>query len=248
MNAPSEQESGFENLPLRLAYIFLAANGLAAEATEIRTSQERLGSYTSSRKHAKIVAVIRHRALLDAFIDRSWKFARTAEGNRILGRYEKIYSRYEQSGGTDVSAPGRPAEEDSEAGTKFALEAQLRDYLEGGLGTLEPGLSLWPVENGDAVEFQLDDQGPSRRIDILAKDGGGIPVIVELKVGRGHEKTVGQALYYRARIKRKFNVNRVRIFIVAAEISAELRDTASEVSDVILFEYTLSVNVAQVSH
>jgi len=75
------------------------------------------------------------------------------------------------------------------------------------------------VEDGDAVEFQVDEQGPSRRIDILAKDRGGLPVVIELKVSRGHEKTVGQALYYRARIKQRFGAERVRIFIVAQRLA-----------------------------
>jgi RecB family endonuclease NucS len=111
------------------------------------------------------------------------------------------------------------------------------------LGILEQGLSLWPVEEGDAVDFPVDEQGPSRRIDILAQDRDQVPVIIELKVSRGHEKTVGQALYYRAKIKQRFAAKLVKIFIVAAEISPELRTAASEVSDVFLFEYSLAVKV-----
>jgi hypothetical protein len=93
------------------------------------------------------------------------------------------------------------------------------------------------------VEFQVDEQGPSRRIDILAKDNEGLPVVIELKVSRGHEKTVGQALYYRARIRQRFGAKRVRIFIVASEISPELRAAASEVPAVLLFEYSLAFKV-----
>jgi hypothetical protein len=72
-------------------------------------------------------------------------------------------------------------------------------------------------------------------------------VIIELKVSRGHEKTVGQVLYYRARIKQRFSAERVRIFIVGAEISPELRAAASEVSDVLLFEYSLAVKVTAIT-
>jgi hypothetical protein len=93
----------------------------------------------------------------------------------------------------------------------------------------------------------VDDQGPSHRIDILAKDRGGLPVIVELKVSRGHEKTIGQVLYYRAKIKHQFSAERVRIFIVAEEISPELRAAASEISDVLLFEYSLAVKVTTIA-
>jgi hypothetical protein len=154
--------------------------------------------------------LLRRKDLLDKFIETTWHFALTPAGKRKLNRYDQIYSRYEKSGGS-VSSPNAPTEDESEAGTKFALEEQLRDYLAENLGILEPSLSLWPVENGDAVEFQVDEQGPTRRIDILAKDHDGLPVVIELKVSRGHEKTIGQALYYRARIKRRFGTERVRI-------------------------------------
>jgi RecB family endonuclease NucS len=80
-------------------------------------------------------------------------------------------------------------------------------------------------------------------VDILAKDKAGIPVVIELKVSRGHERTIGQALYYRAKVKEIFNVERVRIFIVALEMSLELRSAAKEVLDVSLFEYSLSMTV-----
>ena len=84
-------------------------------------------------------------------------------------------------------------------------------------------------------------------IDILARDRSELPVIIELMVNRGHEKTVGQALYYRARIKQRFGAERVRIFIIAAEISPELRAAASEVSDVLLFECGLAVKVTAIT-
>lgn len=245
--ATPTQEPEFENLPLRLAWPFLEANGLATEATNIRTSPERLGSYTSSLRRAKIVNLLRRKGLLDRFIDTKWPLALTLAGKAKLKWYDHIYSKYEPSGVAAAPCTNGTTEDETEAGTRFALEEQLRDYLAENLGILEPSLSLWPVENGDAVEFQVDEQGPSRRIDILAKDRAGLPVVIELKVSRGHEKTVGQALYYRARVKQRFGAQRVRIFIVAAEISPELRAAASEVSDVLLFEYSLAVKVTAIT-
>jgi len=171
-----------------------------------------------------------------------WRFAKSPAGIKKLKWYDELYSKFKTSG---TSSP--PPEEETEVGTQFALEAHLRDYLAENLGILESGLSQWSVEDGDAVEFQVDDQGPSHRIDILAKDHGGLPVIIELKVSKGYEKTVGQVLYYRAKIKQRFSAERVRIFIVAEEISPELRAAASEVSDVFLFEYNLEVKVTAVN-
>src|SRR5271166_666021 len=214
------------SLPLKLAYAFLEANNLATEAAEIRTSRERLGSYTSTLKKAKIVGLLREKGLLDKFVETNWSLALEPAGKKKLARYERIYSMYKTS--TDATTEDETEDEAEEAGTKFALEEQLRDYLAENLGILEQGLSLWPLEQGDAVEFPVDEQGPSRRIDILAQDRDQVPVIIELKVSRGHEKTVGQALYYRAKIKQRFAAKVVKIFIVAAEISPELRAAASE--------------------
>ena len=111
---------------------------------------------------------------------------------------------------------------------------------------MERGLAQFPTTDGRTpVEFSVDDSG--RRIDILAKDNDGIPVVIELKVSRGHERTIGQALYYRGRIKTLFNVPRVRIFIVASQIGPELRLAAGDLPDVTLFDYRLSMTVERVS-
>jgi RecB family endonuclease NucS len=124
----------------------------------------------------------------------------------------------------------------------FALEAHLRDYLARNLKLLESGLTLWS-QNPPSVEFGV----AGRRIDILAKDTDGVPVIIELKLSRGHEQTVGQSLYYRGRLRTQLNVSRVRIIMVAAEITDELRIASNEVSDVALYEYSLSMSVNKVS-
>jgi RecB family endonuclease NucS len=118
----------------------------------------------------------------------------------------------------------------------------LRDYLAQHLELLEKELKPWRVGEEDTVEFPVG----GRRVDILAKDKAGLPVVVELKVSRGHERTIGQALYYRAKIKEMSKVERVRIFIVALELSPELRAAAKELPDVLLFEYSLSMTVRSV--
>src|SRR5260370_28841299 len=93
--APTTQEPEFENLPLRLAWPFLEANGLATEAAEIRTSPERLGSYTTTLRRAKPVPSLRHKDLLDRFIETNWQFTLTLEGGKKLNNYDQVDSRYE---------------------------------------------------------------------------------------------------------------------------------------------------------
>lgn len=88
--------------------------------------------------------------------------------------------------------------------------------------------------------------GTGRRIDILAKDAAGLPVVIELKVSRGHERTLGQALYYRGRVRELFNVESARIIIIAREISAELTTAAKDIEWVSLFQYRLSMTLDRV--
>jgi hypothetical protein len=248
MATSPKHEPEFEALPLRLAYGFLETNGLAGDAAEVKKSPERLGSYTSTLRRAKIVALLRSKGLLKTFIETSWPHGLSPDGKKKIDFYDRIHSRYEESKSKgELAVPLDTNDDEIEAGTEFLQEQQLRDYLAENPFILEPGLSLWPVEDGDAVEFQVDEGGQSRRVDILARDKSGSPVVIELKVSRGHERTVGQALYYRARVKQRFGAKRVRIFIVASIISPQLRAAASEVPDVVLFEYSLEVKVAKVS-
>lgn len=126
------------------------------------------------------------------------------------------------------------------ASPSFAFEAHLRDYLARNLNILELGLTLW-VGNSELQSVEYDIQG--RRIDILARDTAGTPVIIELKVSRGHEKTIGQCLYYRAKLKELLGAPKVRVMIVAQKLDTELCLAATEVPDVDLFEYSLSMTV-----
>ena len=143
--ATATQEPEFENLPLRLAWPFLEANGLATEAAEITTSPERLGSYTTTLRHAKLVALLRRKDILDRFIETNWQFALTPEGKKKLNHYDQVYSKYEASGlGGTHNGDAITTEDETEARTKFALEEQLRDYLAENLCILKPGFHCGP--------------------------------------------------------------------------------------------------------
>jgi hypothetical protein len=140
-----------------------------------------------------------------------------------------------------ITSDMEPEEIESQAGSTFALEAHLRDYLARNLSILERGLRLWS-DSPPSVEYSIEN----RRIDILARDSDDIPVVVELKLSKGHEKTLGQALYYRAKLKQVLQSARVRIIMVASEITDELRLASTEVTDVDVFSYRLSMQVHRV--
>ena len=174
--------------------------------------------------------------------------ARNSSAPKII-RYEKsskTYSRlpqgYVEADSLLRDSTNYDGDEELEVDSKFALEAHLRDYLAKNLGLLEPGLTLWTGTEAESVEYALEN----RRIDILAKDRGGVPVVVELKLSRGHERTLGQALYYRGKLKQLLKVSRVRIIMVAGEITEELRIASTEVSDVDVFSYKLTMQVQKI--
>jgi hypothetical protein len=142
-----------------------------------------------------------------------------------------------------VSEPMQPAEN-----SLFALESHLRDYLAKnitGLPGLPARLSVYASPDGrDGVEFQTD-VGP---IDILAVDEVGQFIVIELKLGRGPDSTLGQILRYMGWVSRHLADGKpVKGIIVASEIPAKLRYAVTQVPTVSLMEYDLTFSVRSVS-
>ena len=125
----------------------------------------------------------------------------------------------------------------------FFLERHLRDFLVQNLNILESGLELYSTQPS-SVEFCVE----GRFIDILAKDATGTPVVIELKVKKAYDRVIGQALLYRTLIEKKLEVDRVRLILVAARISKELRFATKHIKDLNLFEYKLSMQVSPISN
>ena len=231
----------YENLPLKYAYIFLEEKGFAKEAEDIKTSKESYKSYTTTLKRAKLVNILDKTNLLEEFIENWWPQGKSENGIKLINRYRNIFKRYEN----------RELEEDEEEEerveeTSFAYEEDLRDYLRNNLSIIEKDLSLYEDEenNINGVEYSVDDK--NKRIDILAMDKNRIPVVIELKVSKGYERVIGQCLYYKNRIKRVFDVDRVRIIIVAREISERLKIASEGIPDIELYEYKLSLSLNRV--
>jgi endonuclease len=133
--------------------------------------------------------------------------------------------------------------EESAETTAFAYERDLRSYLVKNLSVIEPGLHLYEEEEITGEEFPVG----GRFIDILAVDKEGAYVVIELKVSRGYDRTIGQLLRYSAWVKKNMETPKpVRGFIVAKEITDDLKLAASLVHDVRLVEYKISFELRPV--
>jgi hypothetical protein len=127
-----------------------------------------------------------------------------------------------------------------EGSSEFAYEAELRNNLAKSLGSIEPGLRLYQDEDGefDGLEFPVG----GRRIDILALDRLDDFVVIELKVSRGHERTIGQLARYMGWIKKNLaGQKRTRGMIVASKITEDLKLAASVIPNVALVEYQMAL-------
>lgn len=125
-----------------------------------------------------------------------------------------------------------------ESDGQFAYEHNLRDYLARNMDLIERGLELVGIEQ---------DAG-GRRIDILGRDTNGCYVVVELKVSRGYDRVVGQLLRYQNWVRRNLSDGRpVRGVIIASEITPDLRLACESLSDVRLLEYSLAVELKDVT-
>lgn len=132
----------------------------------------------------------------------------------------------------------------SEGGSEFAYERHLRDYLAKNLSVIEVGLKLYEEEDFNGIEFPVG----GRFIDLLAIDSKGDFVVIELKVSRGYDKTIGQILRYMGWIQKNLAGEKaVRGIIVASEITDDLRLATSRIRDVKLMEYELSFKLKPVA-
>lgn len=93
--------------------------------------------------------------------------------------------------------------------TTFGLERDLQMALLANLQQLERGLF---VDGGE--EYKV----PSGRIDILAKDSHGTPVVIELKAGTADRDAIGQILSYMGDLQTD-NPLKVRGIVVAGDFT-----------------------------
>ncbi len=143
--------------------------------------------------------------------------------------------------GQDAIEEQETEEEESEQA--FAAESDLRDFLAKNPASIEPGLSLYQKEGRSGVEYPIENG----YIDILAVDRDKRFVVIELKVGRGRNKTVGQLLYYMGWVDNHLGNGPCRGMIIARDISDDLKLAVRRVPGVSVARYHLTVSVELLS-
>ncbi len=128
---------------------------------------------------------------------------------------------------------------------EFAYEKDLQNFLSKNPSLIEPDLHLYEEEGITGLEFPVGN----RRIDILALDRENGYVVIELKVSRGYDRVIGQLLRYIAWIQHHHAEpgQNVRGIIIAREISEDLLLACSQLDNVDLYEYQLSVSLRPVA-
>jgi endonuclease len=144
----------------------------------------------------------------------------------------------------EVEIENEDLDENNYESKEFAYEKDLQNFLAKNLYVIEENLKLYEQDEINGIEYPAG----GRFIDILAVDKNNNFVVVELKVARGYDRTIGQILRYMAWIKKELadQGQLVRGVIVASNISNDLKLASSSLSNVELFEYKLSFSLNKI--
>lgn len=124
----------------------------------------------------------------------------------------------------------------------LSLEKDLHSYLAARVSEIENGLVL--AENG--VEYQTD----AGRIDILANDAQGKPVVIELKAGKAKDNALGQLLGYMGCIASNSQGPQgqdIRGILVASDFDQRVVYAANGLPTVKLLKYKVSFELQEIT-
>jgi hypothetical protein len=114
------------------------------------------------------------------------------------------------------------------------------------MSVIRPSLCVYQDGDISGVEFPVGE----RYVDILAVENESDLVVIELKVSKGYDRAVGQLLRYMGWIKQNLAEpgQKVKGMIIARNMSNDLKLATSQVSDVELFEYQLSISLKKIDN
>jgi hypothetical protein len=219
---------------------------LEREVNEIRNMViEWDSSYTSSLRRGYIVDLFERRGIFDEFKAKHWAIGNTPAGEGKRLRYLRLKKQYEDFllGRGSEAGPGSEGDDREDDEQQFAAESDLRDFLAKNPSRIEHGLRLYQADGRSGVEFAIE----GGYIDILAVDSKECFVVIELKVGRGRNRAIGQLLYYMGWVDKHLGKAPCRGMIIAKEMPDDLALAVQRAAGVSLHRYTLSVSVELVS-
>jgi Endonuclease NucS len=235
-----------KTLSLKAAYAFGVKHGLHHEVDEIRNMVIEWDlSYTSSLRRGYIVELFEKQAIFEEFKASCWAYGNTPDGEAKRRRSLRIKKQYEDflAGTAGQDTMEEAVSEDEQSDQQFAAESDLRDFLAKNPTSIEPGLSLFSQGTQSGIEFPIENGF----IDILAVDREGHFVVIELKVGRGRNRAVGQLLYYMGWVDKHLGNPPCRGMIIAKEIPDDLMLAVQRVPGVSVAHYHLTVSVELIS-
>lgn len=118
----------------------------------------------------------------------------------------------------------------------ISLEKDLHSYLATRVSEIENDLIL----ADDGVEYQTD----AGRIDILANDAKGNPVVIELKAGKAKDNALGQLLGYMGCLSTKPDI---RGILVASDFDKRVIYAAKGLPRIKLIKYKVSFELQEIT-
>ncbi len=115
---------------------------------------------------------------------------------------------------------------------QIGLEKDMQAAIRLNIEQLESGLTITDGGRERAVE--------TGRIDIVAKDAEGIPVVIELKTGVAGKNAVAQILSYIGSVMDEESIDDVRGILVASDFDRKARAAARVVPALTLVRYQFS--------
>lgn len=134
---------------------------------------------------------------------------------------------------------------DPNANLLFPFETHLRDFIAKNISQINIGgkpLRLYVDDNGvEGIEYRTS----VGRIDILAMDENEDFVVLELKLSRGIDTTVGQLLRYMGWLRSEYPDKKVSGVIVAENFDEKIKYAVKVVPNVTLFRYQINFSLSQ---